>query len=289
MVLGLLLFIAFVIWEWKGSKHPMVPGGMFEGQRVVGSSLAVGFIIGMDLYAILNFLPLAFGTIYGPDPLQVGLKALGFGFGQTCGGIIGNLLMTIFPSHHKQILLVSSVLMTTFCTSLAAMNPTNPHLAVGLSTVAGLGVGGVLIPIATVAMSACPDAYIATVVALINALRFLGGSIGYSIYYSIFTSKIKVKLPAYVAEYAIKAGLPVESAMAFVGALLTDPTKVALVPGVTPQIIAAGSLGVQWAYAESMKYIWYSSLPFGVLCIIGCLVMENNSRFITNRVAATLH
>jgi len=303
MVLGIILFIGFVVWEWKGTKHPMVPGGMFEGQRVVAASLVVGFIIGMDVYAILNFLPLAFGTVYGPDPLQIGLKSLGFGFGQTSGGIVGNLLMTVFPFHHKEILLVSSVIMgesskiivcrpanwyflATFMTSMAAMNPTNPGLAVGLSTVAGFGVGGVLIPIATVAMSACPDAYIATVVALINALRFLGGSIGYSIYYSIFSSKIADKLPKYVAEYAIKAGLPLDSAIPFVGAFLTDPTKVALVPGVTPQVIAAAAIGLQWAYSDSLKYVWYSSLPFGVLCIIGCLVMEKNGRFITNRVAA---
>lgn len=171
-------------------------------------------------------------------------------------------------------------------TAMAAMNPTNPKLAVGLSTIAGLGVGGVLIPISTVALSACPDAYIGTVVALTNALRYLGGSIGYSIYYSIFTSKLKNKLPTYVATAAFKAGLPLGSIMSFVGAFVTDPTKVALIPGVTPEIVAAATKGLQWAYSDSLKYVWYSSLPFGILCIIGCLVLEKNGRFITNRVAA---
>lgn len=171
-------------------------------------------------------------------------------------------------------------------TSMAAMNPTNPGAAVGLSTVAGFGVGGVLIPIATVAMSATPDAYIATVVALVNALRFLGGSIGYSIYYSIFSQKLKERLPKYVAKYAVTAGLPIESAMAFVGAFLTDPITAASVQGVTPQILQAAAMGERWAYTDSLKYVWYSSLPFGILCIIGCVVMEKNSKFITNRVAA---
>ena len=171
-------------------------------------------------------------------------------------------------------------------TAMAAMNPTNPNLAIGLSTIAGLGVGGVLIPISTVALSACPDAYIGTVVALTNALRYLGGSIGYSIYYSIFTSKLTEKLPIYVATAAYNAGLPLSSIIEFVGALATDPTKIALIPGVTPEIIAAGTKALQWAYSDSLKYVWYSSLPFGILCIIGSLVMEKNSRFITNRVAA---
>jgi hypothetical protein len=83
MVIGLILFFLFVAWEWKGAKYPMVPAGMFKGQGVTAASLVIAFIIGMDVYAILNFLPLAFGTIYPPDPLQIGLKSLGFGFGQT--------------------------------------------------------------------------------------------------------------------------------------------------------------------------------------------------------------
>jgi Fungal trichothecene efflux pump (TRI12) len=171
-------------------------------------------------------------------------------------------------------------------TFMAAMNPNNPGAAVALSTLAGFGVGCVLIPIATVAMSVTPDAYIATVVALANALRFLGGSIGYGIYYAIFSGKIEEKLLAYVAKYALMAGLPLESAMAFVGAFLTDPTKAALVTGVTPEILEAAAMGLRWAYTDSLKHVWYSSLPFGILCIIGCIVMEKNDRFITNRVAA---
>jgi hypothetical protein len=83
MVIGLTLFFLFVAWEWKGAKYHMVPAGMFEGQDVTAASLVIAFIIGMDVYAILNFHPLAFGTIYPPDPLQIDLKSLGFGFGQT--------------------------------------------------------------------------------------------------------------------------------------------------------------------------------------------------------------
>jgi hypothetical protein len=112
MVIGILLFILFIVWEVRGTKYPMVPGGMFKGQRVVGTSLALSFIIGMDLYAILNFLPLAFSTVYSPNGLQVGLKALGFGFGQTFGGIIGNIFMSsLLLNYHKEWLLGSSVIM----------------------------------------------------------------------------------------------------------------------------------------------------------------------------------
>jgi hypothetical protein len=112
MVIGILLFILFVVWEVHGTKYPMVPGGMFKGQRVVGTSLAISFIIGMDVYAILNFLPLAFSTVYSGSGLQVGLKALGFAFGQTLGGVIGNVFMSsILLNYHKEWLVGCSVTM----------------------------------------------------------------------------------------------------------------------------------------------------------------------------------
>lgn len=105
-------------------------------------------------------------------------------------------------------------------------------------------------------MIAAPDALITTCAALSLSVRAVGGSIGYSIYYNIFATKITARLPAYVAEFAIKAGLPLEDAKVFVGTFLTAPEELAKVPGVTPAIIAAASKGVQWAYADSLKYVW---------------------------------
>ena len=53
-----------------------------------------------------------------------------------------------------------------------------------------------------------------------------------------------------------------------------------------PNNLGADAMGLRWAYTDSLKYVWYSSLPFGLLCIIWCIVMEKNGKFITNRVAA---
>lgn len=49
-----------------------------------------------------------------------------------------------------------------------------------------------------------------------------------------------------MAEYAVKAGLPLKDAMEFVGAFLTAPATVAKIPGVTPAIIAAAAEGAKW-------------------------------------------
>ena len=55
-------------------------------------------------------------------------------------------------------------------------------------TVACFGLGGVIVPAATVAMIAAPDALITTCAALSLSVRAVGGAIGYSIYFNVSLS-----------------------------------------------------------------------------------------------------
>lgn len=161
-------------------------------------------------------------------------------------------------------------------------------MAVGLGTIAGFGVGGVLVPAATIAITVTPDTTIATCVALSLAVRTIGGSIGYAIYYNVFIRRLTPRLPEYIAQYAIKAGLPISSAEAFVGALLAAPEQLAEVPGVTPEIIQAGAMGSRWAYAAALQHVWLVSITFGAVAIVACIFLGNLKPYMTNRIAATV-
>ena len=143
-------------------------------------------------------------------------------------------------------------------------------------------------PAATVAMIVVPDSLLATAVALSLAVRTVGGSIGYSIYYNVLSNKLKSKLPAYIAAHAIQAGLPASDVEVFLTTFLTEPEKVAEFSGVTPAIINAAVLGSRWAYADSLRYVWYTSIAFGSLAIVLCLFMPSIRKYSTNRIAAEL-
>ncbi|EXJ67400.1 uncharacterized protein A1O5_09413 [Cladophialophora psammophila CBS 110553] len=288
LIIGVLLAFVFVVWEVKGAKYPMVPASIFQGQRIVGPALVLSFTIGMDLYAVLTFMPLAFGAIYDSDPKSIGIKALGYAFGQTLGATVGNIMMTLIKTHQRAILAIGCVSMATFIASLALMSPDNVHTAVALTTLAGWSVGWVINPLNTVALSGTRDLFIATVIGLLLSTRYLGGSIGYSIYYAVFTAKAKKKLPNYVAAAVAKAGLPLTEIQQFVGIFLTNPEAISEVKGITPSIIQAATAASKSAYADSMKFVWYTSIPFGVACVIGVLVMKSTTKFVTNRVAARL-
>ncbi len=138
---------------------------------------------------------------------------------------------------------------------MSTINPDTPARAIAFGAVASFGIGGVLVPAATIAITVTPDAFIATTVALSLSIRVIGGSIGYSIYYNIFANKLKSKLPAMVAAAVVKAGLPLTSVYSFLGALIENPKLLPEVPGVTPPIIEAAMIAMRWAYSESLKYV----------------------------------
>ena len=111
----------------------------------------------------------------------------------------------------------------------------------------------------------------------------------YSIYYNIFNGKIQKKLPLLVGGYAVAAGLPVEDAETFVGTYLTEGSEAAqALPGVTAGIIEAALTGSQWAFADSLAYVWYVSIAFGCCAMICAILIPKTGRFQTNRIAVEL-
>lgn len=123
---------------------------------------------------------------------------------------------------------------------------------------------------------------------MVITMRFIGGAIGFTIYNAIFTDKLTTALPATIAEYAIQAGLDPAEATTFVTAAISDPAAAQAMPGVTPDILAAATLGTRWAYANSLPYVWYSSIPFGVVTVIVCLFLPDVRKYMTSRVAARI-
>lgn len=290
LIIGLLLIIAFVVWEVKFAKHPMVPHALFEGQNVVAMTFLIAFVGGMNFYSLLNFFPLSFTNIYDPDPVKVGLMALGPAIGTTIGATLGNALVAWTGGRAREVLFVSCILMTTFTGALAACTPNTPGMYVAFGTIAGFGVGGVLVPTGAIALICTPDALIASVVALGLSIRVVGGSIGNAVYFNVFYQKINEALPRNLIQYTLRAGLPSTSLVPFLGAIQTgDMEAAAQVPGVTPAILDAVMWGSRWAYADSLKYVWFVSIAFGAIAIISSLFVANIRRFMTNRIATNIH
>lgn len=230
--------------------------------------------------------PLTFSNMYDPSPVAVGLKGLGPGLATTFGATLVNWLLSVWKGRNKELLLGSCILMTAFGGALATLTPDTPHLVFVFGILCAFGVGGVLVPAATIAVTVAPDNLIATTVALALSIRVIGGSIGYSIYYNVFVNKLTPALPLYIGEYAVKAGLPPSSAILFVTTYFTAPANITSVPGVNAAVLEGAVIGSRWAYAHALKYVWIVSVPFGVLATVACLFLGDIGSYMTDRVAA---
>ncbi|KAJ5368794.1 major facilitator superfamily domain-containing protein [Penicillium cataractarum] len=245
LALGIVLIISWAVWEWKFARVPMIPHAMFAGQRTVGLAFLVAFIASLDLYSLINFLPLTFSEVYSPEPLQIGLRGLGYGISVTAGATIFGMLLSVTWLPCRWIITSAAVVMTAFGGAIAISNPTNVKLTVALGTIGGFGVGVILVPAATLAMIVVPDSLLATTAALSLSIRTVGGSIGNTIYFNIFINKLAPALPKFIIEHLLDAGLNASDATAFAEVFMTAPDNVTQLASYSSNIETAAVLGKQ--------------------------------------------
>ena len=82
-------------------------------------------------------------------------------------------------------MIVSCVFMTAGTGAMSIARPDNLSVLWIILIIAGLGIGGIVVPASIITTIICPDDLIATVSALTLSIRVLGGSIGYCAYYKL--------------------------------------------------------------------------------------------------------
>jgi len=191
-------------------------------------------------------------------------------------------------------MIASSIIMTAGCGSLAVADMTNLKTVYGLLVLAGLGIGGIVVPASIISTIVCPDDLIATVAALTLAIRVVGGSVGYATYYNVFISKFIPNATKYIGGvmvYKLNITDPkiIGEAITLTGASLLTP--ILALPGIDgnqekyEMVVLAGQL----AFAESYKWVYYTSIAFGSVSIIAAIFMGNINRFMNDHVAVIIH
>lgn len=112
MLLGAFLIIAFLAWETWGAKVPMFPKRLLQSPRILAMTLVITFISGANFFSVLLFWPTQAYNVYGHDPIGVGVRGLPIGFSILVGAFIVLWLLSVLRGHNRELMIVSSVLMT---------------------------------------------------------------------------------------------------------------------------------------------------------------------------------
>ncbi|OJJ43101.1 hypothetical protein ASPZODRAFT_74978 [Penicilliopsis zonata CBS 506.65] len=294
LILGFVLLVAFGFWEVYGTKYPIFPSRLKQEARTLGMTLIITFISGANFFSVIMFWPTESFNVYGHAPAAVGLRSLPIGFGILIGACIVLCLLSLLRGRNKELLIISSVLMTAGCGAMSIARTDNLHQLWGILIVAGLGIGGIVVPASIITTIVCPDDLIATMSALTLSIRVIGGSIGYTIYYNIFIAKFVPILETSI-EYVMVAELNITNTQAITEAIeLTSASLVEelqAIPGIAgnPAAYEAVLKAGQIAFAEGYKWVYYASIGFGCVSIIAACFLGDIEKYMDDHVAVVMH
>jgi hypothetical protein len=145
------------------------------------------------------------------------------------------------------------------------------------------------VPAATVAITVCPHEVIATCVVLYRCPRYWRF---HQLCYLLqrFRNQDKPCATSLRRFMCRRRRAPACFSQVFRHFFLTDLTALAMakIPGMTAAVVQAALLESRTAYAESLKYVWYTSVPFGVVSIMASISLPSIDKCMTNRIAANI-
>jgi len=272
----------------------MFPSRMKKEAKILTLTLIITAISGANFFSVIMFWPTQAFNVYGHDPVGVGIRGIPIGFSILAGACIVLWLLSVFRGHNRELMIVSSVLMTAGCGAIGVADRDNLNTLWGLLILGGLGIGGIVVPASIITTIICPDDIIATVAALTLSIRVIGGCIGYTVYYNVFINKFVPNAIKYIGgtmalELNITNASYIEAAIGYTGASLLPLLKT--IPGIAgndtayEMVVLAGQI----AYAESYKYVYLTSIAFGGISIIASIFLGNIDKYMDDHVAVVMH
>jgi hypothetical protein len=270
----------------------MFPKRLRKDPRILALTLIITFISGANFFSVLLFWPTQAFNVYGHDPVGVGIRGLPIGISLLVGACIVLWLLSTFRGGNRMLMIISSAMMTAGCGALAAATTDNINAVYGILVVAGLGIGGIVVPASIITTIICPDDLIATVAALTLAIRVVGGAIGYTTYYNVFYNKFVPILTVKIGTACFLNGIfnltTITEIGQLTGASLID--QILYIPGVDGNVTKWNILveAGQQAYAAAYPWVYYTSIAFGCVSTIAACFLGDINKYMDDHVAVVM-
>jgi EmrB/QacA subfamily drug resistance transporter len=192
---GVLLF-ALLGWHMVASKRrggdPLVMPSLFK-KRSFSSALLVGLLFFAGMSGLMLALTLYFQIGLGFSALRAGLTMAPWPLGVAIGA--GLAMGVLVPKLGKYVIVLSALVMALgtagawLTLHLAGSGVSSLDFAPAL-LVAGIGMGGVVVPFFDIALGDVDDAEVGSASGLLNAVQQLGGSVGVAVLTTVFVAML---------------------------------------------------------------------------------------------------
>ncbi|GJN88262.1 hypothetical protein Rhopal_001227-T1 [Rhodotorula paludigena] len=273
VAIGCVGFIATLVYEWKGTSRGFLDHRLFTAGRNFPLSLFLVAVEGSLFYIINNIYPTEVNSLWAPPgSLEASARLLPFFL------VIFPVapIMSYYVTRTKDLKwpLCAGFVCFGVATIGLAMSGQNAAMATAFNGVAGIGFSAPLILLLSMVQLSAPPLFIGVASALTISVRTLGGSVGYAIASAIYGSLTNDQIPKAILEAVVPLGFdPANIGSLIVG--LTTGQGIATIPGVTGQILGAGSAALKATEVHGYKIVWFAFLPGSIIAALGCALLKN--------------
>ncbi|KAL6704131.1 hypothetical protein ACN47E_008691 [Coniothyrium glycines] len=288
IILGLLTLIGLGFYEaYYPLKAPLFPPRLFRALRHFTVPMLVMAIGGMQYYSNATLWPRLSQLIYASDEISKGLFAEVLPLGTIIGGIIVAFSKVI--GHQRWVIMFAVALQTACVGAMSTSTMDNPAKSIVLTVIISTCTSvNLLNGMVLVGFGIVYQEDIGTAAGLAGTSRLLAGAVATAIFSNVTNGKYAATLPSTVRANLAPFNLPAATiSKLVVAAKANTAANYAAIPGITPAIRAAASLGNKEAYLEGAHLSYLVALAFGLCGVVAAWFIPSvDKRKYTERTVA---
>jgi EmrB/QacA subfamily drug resistance transporter len=257
---GMLVSAVLFVMVENRVADPIIPMSLFRNPIFVNST-AIGFTLGMGMFAALAFVPTFLQMSTGTSAAVSGLLMLPMMVGMMGTSIYSGLAITKTGTYKKYPIIGASlvILAMLWMTSLSADTPV--WVICAQLFVFGAGLGYIMQVVVLVVQNSVPVDQIGTATSSNNYFREVGAALGVAIFGAMFTSRLSENL----MDVFTKAGFDPSAA---------GEATATIQPSVMDSLPEPVREGIVTAYADSLAPVFWYLIPFLVIALVLALFLK---------------
>ncbi|OZJ05907.1 hypothetical protein BZG36_01177 [Bifiguratus adelaidae] len=258
-VVGGVVLIAFIIWEIKYAREPVVAPHLFR-QRTPLAIFVAQFFFGMSFFGAIYYLPIYFQIVRGDSATTSGLELLPFLLGLVMFSILSGITVSKTGRYRAFIWAGTAILTVGGALMRLLSADSNRGEQIGYLLVAGVGCGCCMQTLTIAAQTSVHYKDIAIITSLGNFFRTVGGVFGIAISASVFNNSLSTNLANVLEQLHINIPITVaQQDFEFVKSIADPVAKYA----------------VQTAYVDALDLVYTLVIPFGGMAFIASLFIQH--------------
>ena len=260
LVLGVVMLVAFIVHELR-IKEPIVPLSLFASSRIIWSSYAANFLVGMAMMSVSSYVPLFAQGVMGGSAMEAGATVAPMSIGWTIMGALSGYF--ILRVGFRPIAILGTFIILGGSLLLTSLHQGSSQvLAIADTFTIGLGLGLCMTSYLLAVQNAVGWSERGVATSGVQFFRMMGNAVGVAALGTVLNTQMLIRLP----DQAPSSGDP-SSGLSQANVLLDPIARASLDPA------TLGTL--RTALADSLNMVFWGVVVFAVLGVVATLLLPS--------------